>query len=232
MSQERIGLIGGLALRAGLFYYEQLYRRHESLGKPLDLVLVHADIRIVLAHVGAGDEVALGQYLGALANDLFGVGARLVAISAVAPHLAIDHISRIARGPVINMLDAISHKVAGDDVGPLAIFGNRAVVESNAFGAVPATKIVRMSAPLMNEVHEIYTDIALNAKRGTQAETARLEAIARTLIERSGAEIILLAGTDLSSFYADRPADYPVLDAAQLHLDEIMKRLAIPVDAR
>ena len=77
-SGKKIGLIGGLALRAGVFYYEQIFRRYQSRGQRLELVLAHADVSTVLAHVGAGDKPALGRYLGTIANGLFDAGAELV----------------------------------------------------------------------------------------------------------------------------------------------------------
>jgi Asp/Glu/hydantoin racemase len=49
----------------------------------------------------------------------------------------------------------------------------------------------------------MYNDIALLGKCGTPVEVAFLERVARDLIDRGGAQAILLGGTDLSSFYAD-----------------------------
>jgi aspartate racemase len=70
----------------------------------------------------------------------------------------------------------------------------------------------------------MYNDIALFGKRGTPIEVAFLERAARDLIDRGGAQAILLAGTDLSSFYADEPPSFPFLDVARLHIDEIVRR--------
>jgi aspartate/glutamate racemase len=51
-----------------------------------------------------------------------------------------------------------------------------------------------------------------------------LERTARDLIDRGDAQAILLAGTDLSSFYAEQPPSFPFLDVARLHIDEILRR--------
>ena len=45
---KKIGLIGGLAFSAGIFYYDQLQRRFNENGTPLELVLMHADVKKVL----------------------------------------------------------------------------------------------------------------------------------------------------------------------------------------
>ena len=42
------------------------------------------------------------------------------------------------------------------------------------------------------------------------------------MIEKQGVQAIVLAGTDLSSFYAEQKPDYPYLDVAQLHIDQLI----------
>ena len=67
-------------------------------------------------------------------------------------------------------------------------------------------------------------DIALTGKRGTPAEVACFGDVARDLIDRGGAQAILLAGMDLSSFYAGQPPSFPFLDVAELQIKEIVRR--------
>ena len=45
----KIGLIGGLAIRAGVFYYEQILKNSIENDKSLRLVFSHAEVNIVLA---------------------------------------------------------------------------------------------------------------------------------------------------------------------------------------
>jgi aspartate racemase len=223
-ASRTIGLIGGLAFRAGVFYYDQLLRRHTELDQRLSLVLGHADVNTVLACIGSGDKVGLGNYLGSIANQLFDAGAEFVAITAVAPHLAIDEISRVAQGPVVNVLESIPAGLEAARIGRVAIFGNRAVMETDAFGTIPERMVVRLEPSVLNEVHAIYNDIALHGKRGTRREVEFLENVARAVIGNGKAQAVLLAGTDLSSFYSEQPPLYRFLDVARLHIDEIMRR--------
>jgi aspartate racemase len=220
---NRIGLIGGLALRAGVFYYEQLLHRYNAQKKPLDLVLCHADVGTVLRYIDAGDGVGLGNYLGTLANDLFDAGAKLVAVTAVAPHLAVKEIAQVARGPVVNLLDSIAAGLQEAGFSRVAVFGNRAVMQTNIFGAIPDEMVVKLEPSVVEDIHAMYSDIALQGKRGTKPEMEQLRKVAHELIEKGGAQAIVLAGTDLSSFYAERKPDYPSLDMAQLHIEQIMK---------
>jgi len=67
---RKTGLIGGLALRAGVFYYEQIQKKLDSSQSSLQLILNHADLLRVSSYVSAADRNGLGTYLGGLANEL------------------------------------------------------------------------------------------------------------------------------------------------------------------
>ena len=111
---QTVGLIGGLGTRAGIFYYERIVAR---LGSGARVIINHADIGRVPPMIAAGDRDGLGTYLGGLANQLFDAGASFVAIPAVAPHLAIDAIGAVARGPMLSILDVIAPAVSGAGPG-------------------------------------------------------------------------------------------------------------------
>ncbi|MDT3376217.1 aspartate/glutamate racemase family protein [Labrys neptuniae] len=218
----RIGLIGGLAARAGIYYYERILQEYQGAKIALDLTLRHADVGTVLHHVGSGDRDGLGHYLGSLANELFDAGMDTVSITAVAPHLAIDEIKKRAKGPIIDLLATIPGALKSAGFERVAIFGNRAVMTSAVFGAVPEDMVVKLDPSEIARVHETYTDIALSGKRGTKAEVAYFDDLAGDLLGRRGAQAIMLAGTDLSSFYADREPDFPFLDVSALHIEQIL----------
>ena len=154
---KKIGLIGGLALRAGVFYYEQILKRYAVEKRPLKLVLTHADVNTVLACIGGEDRAGLERYLGTLANELFDAGADLVAVTAVAPHLAIEEIARVARGPVADVLGCIPAGLAAAGIERVAIFGNRAVMNTNAFGSIAMDRVVRLEPPVLDAVHACTT---------------------------------------------------------------------------
>lgn len=218
----RIGLIGGLAARAGIYYYERILQEYQGAKIALDLTLRHADVGTVLQYVGSRDKDGLGDYLGSLANELFDAGVNTVSITAVAPHFAIDEIKKRSKGPIIDVLATIPGALKTAGFERVAIFGNRAVMTSGIFGSVPEHMVVRLDPSEIERVHETYTDIALTGKRGTNAEAAYFDDLAGDLVDRRGAQAIMLAGTDLSSFYADREPDFPFLDVSALHIKQIL----------
>lgn len=218
-----IGLIGGLSIRAGVFYYDQIQRRYAEAGKKLDLTLRHADVSTVLSHVGNGDRGSLGSYLGGLSSELFEAGVDHVSVTAVAPHLAIDKIIECATGPIINVLDSVASALRETGLERVAIFGNRAVLLTDIFGAIPENNVIRLHSDLLEAVHETYNDIALFGKQNTPVEVEYFNGIADDLM-RQGAQAIILAGTDLSSFYSEIAPEFPHIDMAQLHIDQILTR--------
>ncbi len=222
---KKIGLIGGLAFRAGIFYYEQLQQRFDDHDSPLELVLQHADVKKVLKFVEEDDRAGLGDYLGLLSNDLFAAGADLVAVTAVAPHLAVRELRHSANGTIVNLLDCVSQGITDAGLSRVAIFGNRMVIDTNIFGAVADETVVPLDSRITQEVHDIYTDIALNGKRGTQPERDYFADLADDLVKRHEVQAVVLAGTDLSSFYADEPPGFPVIDVASLHIEQIVSDL-------
>ncbi len=221
MTSPHIGLIGGLAPRAGIFYYEQLIHEHEAIGKTLNLTTRHADVEAVLDHLSRLDRAWLGSYLGGLANQLVAGGADFVAVTAVAPHVAIAEIIDVANGPVVNALDVVADAIREAGIERVAVFGNRAVMESNIAGAIDEAAAVRLAAPALESVHEIYNDIALSGKRNTEPEVGLLEGMAEQALAL-GAQAIVLAGSDLSSFYSETPPEYPHIDLAKAHIAQIM----------
>lgn len=224
VDSKKIGIIGGLAFRAGIYYYEQILNRCNEQGSKLQLILSHASVDAVLPLVNAGDKVEIGKYLGGLSNELFAAGATSVSVTAIAPHLAIDEIKQTATGHIVNALDTIKPAIESRRLDKVAVFGNKAVMATDIYGAVPGDLVASLGQNEQTSVHEMYMDIALNGKRGTAAEVGFLNTLANELIEKQGVQAIVLAGTDLSSFYAAEPPAFPFIDMAQLHIDQILSQ--------
>jgi aspartate racemase len=82
---RNLGLIGGLGPGATIHYYRELAAVPSG-----EMLIVHADMRRVLADVERGDGMGLAQYFARLIERLARGGAELAAISAVTPHICIS----------------------------------------------------------------------------------------------------------------------------------------------
>ncbi len=102
------------------------------------------------------------------------------------------------------------------------------IVTCSPLRARSKVEVVKRSPAVAEETHATYTDIALHGKRGTRPETERLNEIALGSVAHRGADAIVLAGTDFSSFYANSAPEYPHLNVAQLHIDAIVRYAMAP----
>jgi aspartate racemase len=75
----------------------------------------------------------------------------------------------------------------------------------------------------IDQIHNTYMDVVHDCS--TPGKIDGLRQVARTLIERDGAEAVLLAGTDLSMVLNEDNAGFPTIDCAAAHIKAITKRL-------
>ena len=217
-----IGIVGGLGVGAGLHYYKELAAEHDKLGKPLELVMIHAQMKRIFEHAGQGDAAGLARYLEDVIGQLKKGGATIAAIPAVTPHLCIKELVSISPLPIVNMLAAIAAEVHARGWHRVALFGTRFVVEGKLFGQLAGVEVVTPQPAEVEYIHDTYFSIA-STGAGSEAQHRGLTALARTLRERDGVEAILLAGTDLSAIFNDTNTDFPHLDCARVHIQAIMR---------
>jgi aspartate racemase len=91
------------------------------------------------------------------------------------------------------------------------------------FGSLDGIETVMPEAKEIDRIQDIYKDFVEG--RGTDAQAQELREFARTFVARDGAEAVLIAGTDLSTVFAESNAGFPMLDCAHVHIDAIVKRL-------
>jgi hypothetical protein len=60
---------------------------------------------------------------------------------------------------------------------------------------------------------------------GSEEQYRNLTALAHTLLKRDGVDAIILAGTDLALLFNETNTDFPYIDCAALHLQEILNEL-------
>lgn len=220
-----IGLIGGLGLGAGIHYYRGLAAAHDAAGQPLELALVHAQMPRVLQHAGSGDLAGLAGYLAGILGQLRAAGATIGVIPAVTPHLCIDHLERLTPLPIVNMLEAVAAEVARRQLRRVAVFGTRFVIESDFFGRLAGTEVVRPGPDEVTLINDTYLKVAA-AGGATPRDHAVLTAVARRLCDGAGVDAVLLAGTDLSLVFDRSNTEFPNVDCAEVHIQAIMRGLS------
>jgi len=219
-----LGLVGGLGVGATIQYYEKLAKAHEALGRTLDIVIVHAETSRVFEHVQADDRDGLAEYLTAYIRRLKAAGAELIAIPAVTPHFCVRELMAISPLPVFNIFEPLVQELAARAARRVAVFGTRFVMESALFGEVNEVEIVKSRPQEMDYIHNTYVELARTGE-GSEDQHRNLTALAHALLKRDGVDAIILAGTDLALLFYETNTDFPYIDCAALHLQEILNEL-------
>ena len=79
---RKFGLIAGLGMGAGIFYYRSLVKAHLGRGLSPSILMVHADVRRVMGHAAAGQTRELATYLTGLLRQLASGGVQIGTIPA------------------------------------------------------------------------------------------------------------------------------------------------------
>ena len=218
-----LGLIGGLGPGATVHYYQQLVAAHERRGRPLRLLVAHADIQHVYTLVTAKDVAGLARYLAGFAASMAAGGAEFTAIVAATPHICAREFTALSPLPLIDMLGEVRQAVIAQGLKRVAMLGTRFTIESRLFGALEGIETVMAGTGGIERIQNLYKEFVDG--RGSDAIADELRAIARAFVSRDGAQSVLIAGTDLSDVFTPANAGFPMIDCARVHIDAIVRRL-------
>lgn len=220
-----LGLVAGLGVGAGIFYYRSLVNAHLRHSLSPRIVMVHANVQRVMGLANARESHELADYLGGLLRQLAGGGAQIATIPAFAPQICAQELEERTPLPLISLLDAILDEVTRRKLTRVAVFGARITIETGLFGRLQqVTEVISPQPDEVDFISNTYGAIVKN-ERASASELEGLRMLAHTLIKREGLDAIILAGTDLSFVFDPESTDFPHLDGARTHIDAIMRRL-------
>lgn len=224
-SQPRtFGLVAGLGVGAGIFYYKALVDAHLALGLSPRILMVHADVRRVMNHAAAREADQLAQYLAGLLGQLARGGAEIASIPAFSPQVCANELAAITPLPLVSLLDAISAELKRRGLRRVALFGARVTMETQMFGRLQDVDVVTARPEEVDRIAVIYVRVVEEA-RATDEDYRALRLLAHTLIEREKLDAIIFAGTDLAFAFNPENTDFPHVDGARVHIKAIMSEL-------
>jgi aspartate racemase len=207
---RKFGMIGGLGPGATVHYYKELSRLDAA-----EFLVIQADMKHALSYVQRGDRIGLADYFAGLIDRLARGGAEFAAISAITPHICIRELEKISPLPLVNIIETIAAEIRARGYRRVALFGTRYVVESRMFGMLEGVDVIVPAQ--VDAIHEAY----MRTVEGGTEGRAILSRIAHEL----PVDAIVLAGTDLALIFDETNTDFPHLDGAQVHIQEIMRRV-------
>lgn len=219
-----LGLVAGLGVGAGVFYYRTLVNAHLELGLSPRILMVHADVRKVMDLAALRAAPQLADYLAGLLRQLATGGAEIATIPAFSPQICARELSEIAPLPLISLLDSIAEEIRQRRLQRVAVLGAQVTMETSLFGTLEGLADVVPLRPVESTlVGNMYRRIVEN-ERATQEEFETLQTLARTLVDREHLDAIILAGTDLAFVFNPANTDFPHVDGARTHISTIMRR--------
>jgi aspartate racemase len=214
-----IGLIGGIGPAATEYYYRGLVARHEASRHKMDLTIVHASALELSNNAAAGNAAAQAPVFQEFARRLAAAGAKSVAITSIGGHFCVNEFAAISPLPVANALPEISRAVADRGIKRVGLIGTRRVMDTRLYKGITSAEVLVPDGDELAKVGETYIAMALSG-RVTEQQRQQLFTAGARLRDR-GADVILLAGTDLFLAFDGRETGYPTLDCAEIHLDAL-----------
>lgn len=226
MRESRVfGLVAGLGVGGGIFYYESLVDAHLARGLSPNLLMVHADVRRVMRLAQERKAAELAEYLTGLLQRLADGGAELATIPAFSPQICAAELAAMTPVALVGLLDAIAAEAARRRLRRVAVFGARVTMETGLFGRLDGCDVIALRSEETNLVSDIYVRVVEEAKASPE-DYEQLRSLAHSVIEREKVDAIVLAGTDLAFVFNEHNTDFPHLDGARVHIQAIMDALA------
>lgn len=220
-----IGLIGGIGPAATDYYYREIIAYWATIGAPLELTTVHADAPTLLKNQSAGDEAAQVKIYQVLTERLRAAGAGSVSVTSIAGHFCIEAFKRVSPLPIIDMIVEVSRYLEKNGIERIGVLGTEAAMRSGLYGGIRSVEMVAPHGEDLAAVHNAYIEMAVSGSVTEKQRRVFVEAGQR-MIERDGAEAILLGGTDLVLAFGDDSAPFETVDCARVHIDAIAREAA------
>ncbi|MFN8629490.1 MAG: aspartate/glutamate racemase family protein [Chloroflexota bacterium] len=211
-----IGLIGGIGPAATVAYYQRLVARVRGEGGHLELTIAHADIATLIANGRADNRDAQARIYARHIDALRGAGADCAAITSLGGHFCFAETQALASLPLVSGIEPIDAHLAALGIRRVGVLGTEAVMRSGLFGQLVQTEAVAPDDDLA-ELGSLYQSIAI-AGTCTDAQRAALFEAGRGMVERQGAQAVVLAGTDLGLAFDGQDPGYRVVDGLDIHV--------------
>jgi len=217
-----LGLIGGIGVAATLVYYQRLTAAFAARGGGrLDLTIVHGDIQELIRNNLADHREAQAEAFLPLLERLHRAGCDYAALTSLGAHFCFDELA--ARSPLslISAVTPLDDYFAGRGIRRIGLLGTRVVMRTRLFGQLSRTEALALEDEI-EEIGQTYQDVAV-AGICTPAQRAIFVDAGRRMMV-TGAEAIVLAGTDLNLAFDGQETGYPVMDALDVHVAVLADR--------
>lgn len=219
----QIGLIGGIGPAAQDYYCRQLISLFAQAERSLDMTIVHADTPTLLANLAADRRTEQAELFANLADRLDRAGAGFIGVTSISGHFCRHEFAARSPLPVVDMIDAVASNIAEHRFEKIGILGTRTVMESRFYGGLAGVDVISPPGSSLDDVHAAYVKMAKTGL-ATTAQRAIFHEAATHMINTSGAQAIMLGGTDLALAFDAETCPFPLVDCAAIHARAIFEK--------
>jgi aspartate racemase len=218
-----VGMIGGIGPAATEFYYRNLVSVYRGGSSQLDLTIVHADVNTLVANIASGAPAAQARVYLELALRLQAAGADAIVISSIAGHFCVPQFEKITPLPILSIIPDLDLEFHSRQLTRVGLLGNQVTMQSKLFGGIESAEILIPQGKDFDRVHDEYLQMATTGKV-TEQQREQLFAIGKRLCTDQGAEVVLLAGTDLFLAFEGYDCGFVTMDGALVHINAIQRK--------
>ena len=217
-----IGLIGGIGPAATEFYYRGLVKAHKAANRRMNLTIAHADTIEMVRNMENNEAQVQAAIFSDYVVQLKAGGAEAVAVTSLGGHFCIQELEVISQLPIINAIPVLDAHFASMGVKRIGLLGTRAVMSTKLYGGVSSVDVI---VPLPEDIETVHTEYITMATSGFATDQQReyFDVAGRKLCQDLGADVVVLAGTDLFLAFGEEDHGYPIIDSAQIHIDAITR---------
>jgi aspartate racemase len=215
-----IGLIGGIGPAATEYYYRGLVGHQSANSGSLELTIAHADMNLLLENLAAG---AAGKQADIFRNhveQLAGAGATIAAVTSIAGHFCFRELEAQSPLPLVSALTTLAQELKRRGLNRVGLLGSKAAMGSSLYGTVSDLEVVLPGDDDLVVVSDEYFAMA-RAQRATEAQRDLFFTVGARLCLEQGAEVVILAGTDMFLAFADAEPGFQVIDSAEVHIQAL-----------
>lgn len=210
-----IGLIGGIGPAATALYHRRLTG---AVPDGLNLTIVHADIRTLLANAASGDAEAQADIFAALIDRLRAAGAEVATITAIGGHFCLKETAAKSSLPLVSAIAPLGAHLTSEGIGTVGLLGTAFAMRSRLFGRLTGLEIIT-PGDRIDAVGTAYGEMAVAGH--CTVEQRNLFVGAGQAMMAEGADAVALVGTDLALAFDGVDTGYPVIDAIDPHVTHL-----------
>lgn len=107
---------------------------------PLDLTIVHADVRQLATNLSALASVKQAEVFASLVRRLAGAGAELAAVLSMRGHFCINELQAVSPLPLLNAIPEVDVAIRQQGLKNIGILGTRLVMETGRYGGITSAR--------------------------------------------------------------------------------------------